>query len=153
MNTAGPKAALGDLEAAAFAKDDVGCRDAHIFKQDFGVPVRRVLIAKYLHGTCDRDPRRIQGNEYLRLLNVAVLVIGIGFSHDDENPALFAVGATDVVFLAVDHILVAVTLDGCLDVGGVARGYVWFGHGECRPYFAGEEWFQPLLFLFIIGIP
>ena len=47
VNAAGAEAALRDLEAAAFAEQEVAGRHAHILEQNFGVAVRRVVIAEH----------------------------------------------------------------------------------------------------------
>ena len=53
VDAAGPEAALRDLEAAAFAQQDVRRRHAHILEQHFGMAVRRVVIAE--HGERPHD--------------------------------------------------------------------------------------------------
>ena len=50
-------------------------------------------------------------------------------------------------FASVDHVLVAVADDAGGDIAGVARGHVWFGHGEGGSDIAREQRGQPLLLL------
>ena len=47
MDTAGTEAALRDLEAAAFAEQDVFLRHANVFQQHLGMAVRRIVEAEH----------------------------------------------------------------------------------------------------------
>ena len=70
MDAAGPEAALGDLEAAALAEQEVADRHAHVLKQHLGVAVRRVVIAEHRQHAHDLHAGRIERNQDLRLLVV-----------------------------------------------------------------------------------
>src|SRR5262249_11154966 len=106
MNAAGPKPDLRDLEAPAFAKQDVLLRHAHIVEADVHVPTWRVIMAEHLHRFDDLDAGRVSRNEDLRLLS-ARRSIGIGFHHHNHDLATRIASAGDVVFLAVDYVRVA----------------------------------------------
>ena len=47
VNTAWAKAALSDLETAALAQQHVLVRHTNVFQQDFGMAVRRIVVAKH----------------------------------------------------------------------------------------------------------
>ena len=47
VDAARPEPALRDLEAAAFAEQDVGRRHAHVLERDLHVAVRRVVVAEH----------------------------------------------------------------------------------------------------------
>jgi len=47
VDAAGPEAALGDLEAAPFAEQHVGCRHARIVEADLGMAMRGVIVAEH----------------------------------------------------------------------------------------------------------
>src|SRR5262245_11346076 len=67
MNPSWSKPTLRDFESAAFAQQDVRHRHADIFKQDFGMSMRRVVIAKNGQHPPDCDARRIHGHQDHRL--------------------------------------------------------------------------------------
>ena len=48
VDAPGPEAALRDLEAAAFAEQDVVDRHAHVLEQHLHVAVRRVVVAEHV---------------------------------------------------------------------------------------------------------
>ena len=62
------EAALSNLEAAAFAQDDVGCRYAHIFKQHLHVAMGRIVVAHHVERTYYANARSIGGNDDHALL-------------------------------------------------------------------------------------
>jgi hypothetical protein len=55
MDAARPEAALRNFEAAAFAQQHVLDRHLHILEDDFGVAVRRVVIAEHGQHAHDLD--------------------------------------------------------------------------------------------------
>ena len=65
-----PEAALRDLEAAAFAEQDVRCRHAHIFQLQLHMPVRRIVVAEHRQVAQDLDALRFSRHEEHRLLAV-----------------------------------------------------------------------------------
>ena len=58
-----PKPALRDLEAAAFAEQQVLGRDAHVLEDDLGVTVRRVIVAEHAERAQDGDPGRVDRHD------------------------------------------------------------------------------------------
>jgi hypothetical protein len=50
VDAARAQPALGDLEAAAFAQQDVGHRHAHVLEVHLHVAVRRVVVAHHVRG-------------------------------------------------------------------------------------------------------
>jgi hypothetical protein len=68
VDAARAEAALGDLEAAAFAQQDVAGRHAHVLQFDFHVAVRRVVVAEHRQEALDGDARRIGRHHDHRLL-------------------------------------------------------------------------------------
>ena len=59
MDAARAEAALGDLEAAAFAQQDVRDRHPHVLEHHFHVAVRRIVVAEHRERAHDRDARRV----------------------------------------------------------------------------------------------
>ena len=93
MDASGAEPSLGNLEAAAFAEQDVRCRHAHVFEQDLAVPMRCIAVAEDGQRSLDRDARRIGGHEDHRLLTMDIFTIRIGFAHKNEQPAARTTGA------------------------------------------------------------
>ncbi len=110
-----PEAALGDLEAAAFAKQHVGRRNADIVEDDFRVAVRCVVIAEHGQHADDFHARRVQRHEDLRLLFV-LLGAEVRLAHHNGDLAMTVADARRPPFAAVDDVLVALALDTRLDV-------------------------------------
>src|SRR3954454_7867417 len=63
--------ALGDLEAASFAEQNAGRWYADVFKHNFRVTMRSMIVAKDGQHSLDLDARRIHRYEDHRLLLVA----------------------------------------------------------------------------------
>ena len=59
VDAAGPETALCDLETTAFAEDQIFRRHAHLIEYDFGVAVRRVVIAEHGERAHDLHAGRI----------------------------------------------------------------------------------------------
>lgn len=79
-----------------------------------------VLILEPKDGqvTQNGHARGVARNEHHRLLSVGGRR-GVGLSHDDEDFAPVVRHAGDPPLAAIDHVLVAVPYDRCLDVRGV----------------------------------
>ena len=127
MDAARSQAALGNLETASFAQQDIRGRHAHVFKADFAMAVRRVVVAEYRQRAQDGHARRVDRHQDHRLLLVARR-FGIGLAHEDDNLAARIAGAGGPPFAAVDDVVVAVAHDADCDVGGIRRGDGRFGH-------------------------
>ena len=63
VDAAGPEPALRDLEAAALAEQHVGNRHAHVLELDFGVAVRRIVIAEHRERAQHLHARRIHRHD------------------------------------------------------------------------------------------
>ena len=70
VDAAGSEARLRDLEAAAFAEQQVPDRHPHVLEQDFAVAVRRVVIAEHRQHAQDLHAGRVDRHQDLRLLFV-----------------------------------------------------------------------------------
>jgi hypothetical protein len=55
VNAAGPEPTLRDLETAAIAQQHIGGRDPGIVEKNFGVAMRRLVIAKDRQHSFDDD--------------------------------------------------------------------------------------------------
>ena len=108
--------------------------------------VRSVVLAEHVHGAEDLDPGRVHRHQDLRLALVRRCV-RVGLHHHDHDLAARITGARDVVLLAVDHPLVAVTHGATGDVLGVRRRDVGLGHRVRRTDLAVQQRLQPLLLL------
>mmetsp|Transcript_89875 Transcript_89875/g.257464 ORF Transcript_89875/g.257464 Transcript_89875/m.257464 type:complete len:354 (-) Transcript_89875:587-1648(-) len=107
MDPARAQPALGDLEAAALAEDDVADRHPDVVEDDLGVVV---LLAEDRQRPQDVHAWCVTWHEDHRLL----LVQRSGkarFAKQHENLALGPDGARDPPLVAIDHILVTVSLD------------------------------------------
>ncbi len=108
--------------------------------------MRGVVVAEYRQHAQHLHPGRVERDQDLRLLAMA-LARGVGFAHDDGDLAARIAGAGGPPLAPVDHIVVAVLLDACLDVGGVRGGDRRLGHQEGRADFAVHQRAQPLVLL------
>ncbi len=86
MDAARPKATLCDLEALAFAHDDVALRHADILKTQFGFTARRVIRAEHDLIADDVDTRRITRDDDGGLLAVA-RCIRVCLAHQQQQLA------------------------------------------------------------------
>ncbi len=120
VDAARPKAALRDLEATAFAEQDVARRHANIFENDLGVAVRRIVKAEHRQHAQHFHAGSVERHEDLRLLFV-LLSVEIRLAHHDCDLAVAVANARRPPFAAVDDVLVAIAFDAGLDVGGVRR--------------------------------
>jgi hypothetical protein len=144
MDAARPQAALGDLEAAALAEQQVFGRHPDVVEADLPVALGGVVEAHHRQITLDRDPGRVRLDQDHRLLLVLVGV-RVGLAHHDPDAAAPVAGARGPPLGSVDDVLVAVAGDRGLDVGGVGRGDVGLGHAEGRADLAVEQGLEPLL--------
>src|SRR5437588_13059902 len=101
MNAARAEAALRDLEATAFAEQEVLDGDLDILEQHLGVAVRRVVIAEHRQHPLDCDAWSVERHEDLRLLLVA-RIIRAGLAHQDRDLATRIADARRPPLAAVD---------------------------------------------------
>ena len=147
VDAARPEASLGDGESAALFTDQVRHRHPDIGEPQLGMAAMVVVVvAEHLHATQHLEPRGVPGNEDLRLLAMA-LRTGVRLAHDDEDGTVGIHCSGDPPLASVDHVVVAVTHDGQLDIGGIGAGHVWLGHREGGPNLSGQQWLQPLALL------
>jgi hypothetical protein len=146
VDPAGTEAHLGDLEAAALAEQHVLVGDADVVEPQVHVPVRGVVLAEHVHRAEDLDSGRVHRDENLRLTLVRRSV-GAGLHHRDHDLAARVAGAGDVVLLAGDHPFVAVAHCLALDVLGIRRCDVGFGHRVGGTDLATQERLEPLRLL------
>ena len=142
----GSEAALRDLEAAAFAEQDIGRRHPHILEQDFRMAVRRIVIAEDVEMAQHAHARRVERHQDHRLPLVR-LRVGIGLAHDDGDLAARVHRARGPPFAAIDDVVVAVAADFGADVGGVGGSDVGLGHGKAGANVPFHQRLQPALLL------
>jgi len=142
VDAPGAEAALGDLEAAAFAQQDVADRHTDVVEEHLDVAMRRVVVPHDIERAHDAQPGCVGRHEHHALLRVAGGV-RIGLAHHDEDRAARIGGAGDPPFVAVDDVVVTLALDAGGDVGGVAGSHLGFGHRERRPDPALEQGLEP----------
>jgi hypothetical protein len=70
MDAARAEAHLRNLEAAAFAEQDVLLRHADIVQLDVHVAARRVVVAEHMHRPEDLHAGRVHRDQDLRLLEL-----------------------------------------------------------------------------------
>ena len=146
MDSARPKAALGDFEAATFAEQQVRYRYANIFQFDFHMAMRRIVISKDREVANDVHAFGIGRHQDLRLLLVAI-GFKVRLAHHDRHFAARIAKPRRPPFAAIDDIFIAIPLDLGLDIGGVGRSDSRFGHQEGRTDLAIHQRAQPGLFL------
>ena len=146
VDAARPEAKLRDLEATAFAEQDVVLRHAHVGEADVHVAVGCVVAAEHFHRADDLDPGGVDRHEDLALLLVGVGVRA-GAHHRDHDLAARIAGARDVELLAVDHPFVAVEHGRGLDLLGVAAHDAGLGHRVGRADLAAQQRLEPALLL------
>ena len=113
VDAARSEAALRDLEAAAFAEQDVADRHAHVLEEHLHVAVRRVVVAEHRQRPHDRDARRVGRHQDHRLLRVARRV-GVGLAHEDVDLQRGSPAPRGPPLAAVDDVVVALALDARL---------------------------------------
>ncbi len=72
VNAARPKTPLRDFETASLAEQQILGRHAYIHEIDFGVPVRRVIVAEHGQRAQHLDARRFHRHQDHGLLAVPV---------------------------------------------------------------------------------
>jgi hypothetical protein len=97
----------------------------------------------------DRDARRVERQEDLRLLLMARRDFRIGLAHQDRDLAARIASARRPPLAAVDHVMIAIALDAGFDVGRVGGGHRRLGHQEGGADFAVHQRLQPLLLLLL----
>ena len=147
MNPARPETTLGDLEATAFAQQQVGGWHAHVLVRDLAMAMRGIIVAKYRQWPHDGHAGGIDRHQNHRLLRMA-RCFRIGLAHQDEDLAAWIAGAGDPPLVAVDEVVVAITFDAGGDVGGVRRRHGRLGHGKGRADLAAQQGLEPLLLVF-----
>ena len=73
--------------------------------------------------------------------------IGAGLHHADHDLAARVAGTGDVILFAVDHPFITVKYGATANILGIRGCNIGFGHRICRANLAGEQRFEPLLFL------
>ena len=139
------QAGLGYFKTAPLAEQDVAHWYAYVLKQDFHMPVRRVVIAHHMQRAQHRDARRVGRHQHHALLGMAGC-LRIGFPHQDVDRAARITRARDPPFAPVDHIVVPIALDAGGDVGGIAGGHIGFGHGKGGTDFTVKQRLEPAAF-------
>src|ERR1700731_2337708 len=147
MDAPGTEPALRDLEATALAEQHVSGRDPDIFKKNFGVAMRRLVIAKDRQHPLDDDAGMRERHQYHRLPPITVWVVGIRLAHHDHDLAARIERPRGPPFATVDDVIIGVAADPRFDVGRVRGSYVGLGHREGRADFAGEQRIEPTLAL------
>ena len=85
VDTAGTETALDDLEAAAWAEDDVVEWHADVVESDVAVTVWGIVVAEDAEHTVDGDTWGVVWDEHDRLLLVDIRVVGVVLAHDDVD--------------------------------------------------------------------
>ncbi|MNJ67619.1 hypothetical protein D3C77_638070 [compost metagenome] len=122
------EAGLGHHETVALGPEQIACRHSHIPQQQLAMAFRGDVVhhRNVAHQLHTGGVERHQDHALL----VVRLGGGIGLAHHDQQPAVRVRGVGDEPLATIDHVIVAVTADQRLDIGGVGRRYVRLGHGE-----------------------
>ena len=151
VNTPGPKAALSNFKATPLPKQDVVVRHPHMFKQHFGVPMRRIVITEHRQWAHDVHTRCIDRYQDHRVL-LMTRAFRIAQPHENQNFAAWVAGAGSPPFTTIDHPFITITHGAGVHVGGIRRCDIGFSHGKRRTNLAAQQWFEPLLFLRRAGV-
>ena len=89
--------------------DDALGRQAHVLEEDLGVAVRFAEVSEHRQHPQDLHTRAVHRDEHHRVALVAV-GLGIGDTHEDQEPAPWIAGTAGPPLLSVEHDLVAVHL-------------------------------------------
>src|SRR6267378_5861372 len=146
MNPPRPEASLRNLESPPLPQQQVLRRHAHVLEFDFHVAVGRIIETKYRQIPQDGDTWGVARHQNHRLLAVPRRA-RVGLSHEYEQPAARAARAGGPPLAPVDEVAGALTDDGALDVGGIARGYARLGHRKGGTNRTVEQRLEPLLLL------
>ena len=145
MDATRAEAGLGEGEAATLLAEDVGDRDAHILEAQFAVALA-VVVPEHQQITHDGESRGVHGDQHHGLLSIGRCV-WIGLAHHDGHLAARVGRTADPPLASVEHVLIALTADGQLDVAGIAGGHVGLGHGEAGTDLSRQQRHQPLVLL------
>ncbi len=129
VDAAGAEAALGDLEASAFAEEQVRGGDADVGEREFAVAVGQVVVAVNGEEALDLHAWGIEGDKDHGLLLVARRG-GIRPAHEDGEFGAGIAGAGGPPFAAIEDVFVAVASDGGGDVCGIRGGDAGLRHAE-----------------------
>mmetsp|Transcript_136603 Transcript_136603/g.323599 ORF Transcript_136603/g.323599 Transcript_136603/m.323599 type:complete len:402 (+) Transcript_136603:165-1370(+) len=143
----GAQPQLGDLEAAALSPKHVADRHPDILEQNLHVALGAVVIPKGLHGTYQRDPRRVGWHQDLRLRAVCCCVLGPCPSHQDHNLAVDVPCPCDPMLPTIDDKFVAIASYACPDIGSITAGNSWLCHRVSGPDLCIQQRLQPFLLL------
>ena len=77
--------------------------------------------------------------------------VGIGFSHHDQQLAVGVCRIGDPPFAASDYVIITIVFDPGLNIGGIGRSSIGFGHGKSGPDFTIQQGRQPFVILFSGG--
>ena len=127
MDTARPKAALGNLEPPALAQQDVAHRHPHVFVVNLRMAMGSVVIAEHRKGANHFHARRIQRHQNHRLLLV-LLGLRVGLAHHDGDLRGGGHGTGGPPLFAVDYVLVTLAADFTGNIGGIRRRDIRLGH-------------------------
>jgi len=147
VDAAGSEPPLGDLEAAALAKDQIRLRHPNVREPDMHMAVRGVVFAIDRQCPHDLDAWRVGGHQDHRMALMLGLVVAAGLDHYDIDLAARVARARRPPFFAVEHVVVPVGDAGHGDVGGIRRRHVRLGHQIGGADFSLEQRLQPGLLL------
>ena len=137
---------LGNLEASAFAQQDVLLGHPGVVEAQVHVAVGRIVVAEDGHRFDDLHAGRVLRHQDLRLLAMRWRV-RVGLHHRDHDLAARIASAGDVELLAVQHPLVTIQAGLSGDLLGVGGGQIRLRHGVGGADFAVQERLQPALLL------
>ena len=111
--------ALRNFKAPPLAQQHVLGRHTHVGKLDMHMSMRRVIVAKHLHGSQDLDPRcgRINNDHRMALMLRRLIVAGA--HHDDVNFASRIARTRGPVFLTIQDVIIAIPHTGHRDIRGI----------------------------------
>ena len=145
VNSPGPQSPLRHFKPAPLAKYNVPRRYAHICKPQMHMTMRGIVLAEHMHWAQYLNTRCVCVHHKH---GVAAVFSRLrrGARHKDIHRAARIAGPGDPVLLAVENIVVAVTLGFESQLSGVGGGNIWLCHHIGRADFAHQQPGQPPLF-------
>lgn len=152
VNAAGTKSALDNLEATTLTQNHVLDGHSDILEGNVAVAVGGIIVTVNLEHSVDGDAGGLGGHQDDRLLSVGIGIVGITLAHDDVDLASRVTSTAGPPLGAVEDVLVTLTLDAKLDVGGIRRRNIGLSHQESRADLSLHQRLEPLLLLRSVAV-
>ena len=153
VDTARAQTSLSDGESGPALTEERILGHPHVLEVDHCVATLVTVIeAENRRGPHQRHAGSAERHED-ETVPLALRRIGVRDAHDERNPAVGPPGRRRPPLAPVEDPLVAVVLDGQVDVAGIRAGHGRLRHREARAELAGQERLEPPILLLGCPIP